>query len=45
MRQLSEKLLSKNKEIHIWFVDLQKAFDKIRSDVWEWKNRRRHDKK
>ena len=30
MRQLNEKLLSINKEIHIYFVDLQKAFDKIR---------------
>ena len=29
-------MLSKNKEIHVCFVDIQKVFDKIRrSDVWE----------
>ena len=36
IRQISEKTLRYNKEVHICFVDLQKAFDSIsRKELWK----------
>ena len=36
LSQLGEKLLGKGKEVAIPFIDLKKAFEKIkRNDVWD----------
>ena len=36
IRQLTEKAIAKNREIHLCFIDLEKAFDRIkRQDVWK----------
>lgn len=35
MRQISEKVLRENREVHFGFIDLEKAFDKIeREHIW-----------
>jgi hypothetical protein len=36
MQQVIEKALKKNKEIHLSFIDMEKAFDSVkRKDIWE----------
>ena len=44
IRQLGEKMLITGKEIHLCFVDLRKAFDRVvREDVWESLRKRNVD--
>lgn len=36
MRQIGEKTIKENKNVHVCFIDLEKAFDKIkREDIWK----------
>ena len=36
VRQLQEKYLVANKLLHLVFVDLKKAFDRVLRKVWWW---------
>lgn len=45
IRQACEKLINKNRDIHVCFIDLEKAFDRIRrEDIWTTLEKRGIDK-
>lgn len=46
IRQVSEKLISKGREIHMCFIDLEKAFDRIqREQIWKALEKRMIDRR
>lgn len=45
LRQISEKAINKGKEIHLCFIDLEKAFDRVRrDDIWATLEKRNLEK-
>jgi len=41
LRQLSEKTIKEGRNIHLCFIDMEKAFDRInREDIWKILNSR-----
>lgn len=46
IRQVSEKLINKGREIHMCFIDLEKAFDRIHKEqIWKALGKRMIDKR